>query len=92
MMFKFYLVSIVMWWVIILVTISITAEQVNQNGWLELSNAEINAPNRFSALIMFGCMTFALAAIPVLRIIFEASAIMMSSMTPEEAMEWFNRR
>ena len=77
-MIKLYLISIVIWAIMLFGTCYIFEDKIRANGWLDAPKSKKNP------LLML----FFMSAIPVLRLVFFLSAIMMACVTQEQVDKW----
>ena len=77
-MVQLYLFSIVLWAIMIYGTVWIFEDKIKANGWF---NAQNNKKNPWVTL-------FFMSAIPLLRVLFFVSAIIMVGMTKEKFDKW----
>lgn len=79
-MLKLYLISIVIWAIMIYGTAYLFNNKIKENGWLELSKSQ---KNPYIPLVLS-------SAIPVIRVFFFLAVIIMVGMTPEKFEEFMN--
>lgn len=79
-MIKFYLVSIVIWAIMIYGTAYIFGDKIRENGWLDAPKSKKN-PYVLALLS---------AAIPVIRLLYFLSVIVMVGFKKEEFDEWMD--
>lgn len=77
-MIKLYLISVVIWAIMIYGVCYIFQDQIRENGWLDAPKSKKNP----------FVMLFFMSAIPVLRAVFFLSAIIMASATKEQVDKW----
>ena len=77
-MIKLYLISIVIWFIMIYGTAWIFEDKIKENGWMDAPKSKKNP--YFIALLS--------AAIPVVRVIFFVSVIIMIGTSREKFDEW----
>ena len=73
-MIKLYLISIVVWMIMIYGTAYLFEDKIRENGWADTPKSKKNP--YFMALLS--------AAIPVIRVVYFLSVIMMVGMTKEQ--------
>lgn len=73
-MIKFYLISIVIWFIMIYGTAWIFEDKIKENGWLDVPKSKKNP-------YLIGILA---AATPIVRVVFFISALMMICMTKEK--------
>lgn len=78
---KLYLISIVIWMIMIYGTAYLFEEKIKENGWFDLPKSKKNP----------WLMLFFMSAIPIIRVLFLLSVIIMASMTKEQVDEWKNK-
>ena len=79
-MLKFYLVSIIVWFIMIYGTAYIFEDKIKENGWM---GAPKSKKNPYIVVVLS-------AMIPVIRAIFFVSVLIMIGMTKEKWEETFN--
>lgn len=88
-MLKYYFASVVIWWVVIYALSFILKPKVTENGWLE----EVDELENDTLDYILGVFAaFAIAAVPIFRMIFTMYVLIFASMTPEEFEDWYWRR
>jgi ABC-type transport system involved in multi-copper enzyme maturation permease subunit len=78
-MFKFYLFSIIFWFILLLLLIQFSSKHIVANGWTDINFTPSYDPAMMLVLV---------AATPGLRLIIAACFIVMSSVTREEYDAW----
>lgn len=78
-MLKVYLISVVIWMIIIFCTTYLFAEQIKQKGWIETNKHG----SFFKALFNVFCMS----VVPLLRLLFLITILLMAGVTKEEFEE-----
>lgn len=73
-MIKFYLMSIVIWFIMIYGTAWIFEDKIKENGWLDIPKSTKNP----YLIAILG------SAIPIVRVVFFISVIIMIGMTKEK--------
>ena len=81
-MLQIYLASILIWVIIIYAVTTLCADKIVNNGWL--NSVTPSGANRSLVTL------FAVASIPIVRLLMVVALITMTSMTPEEYEEWRN--
>lgn len=79
-MLTFYLSTVVIWMIIIESIVFIYKKQIKKNGWI--------TKKKKGNFIKEICTLFAIAAVPILRVVFAIIVIMMGNMTKEKFNEW----
>jgi hypothetical protein len=77
-MIKLYLISIVIWAIMIFGACYIFEDKIREKGWLDAPKSKKNP------LVLL----FFMSAIPVLRVLFFLSVLVMASLTKEQVDEW----
>lgn len=78
-MFQMYLISIVVWMIVLFLMVQILGPSIIKNGWINSSNSK-----NTNGSLMF----ILVAATPILRLLVGACFVLMASMTPEEYEKW----
>ena len=81
-MIQTYLISIIIWGIMILGSIYLFEDKIKENGWLEMPKSKKNP----------WLTLFFMSAMPLLRVIFFVTILIMCSMTTEQFDEWQAKR
>ena len=77
-MIKLYLISIVIWFIMIYGTAWIFEDKIKENGWTDIPKSDRNP-------YLVGLLS---AVIPIIRVVFFVSAIVMVSVPKDKFDEW----